>query len=882
MKLNKLKTLLEQKAVFVQITTEQKELFTNQDKILIDKDKNIVGLNLANVDLADIFEGIFSLTTLVHLKLSNVNMKEFAHFRITAPLQSLNLNSNQLQELPKEIAQLTSLQSLYLNSNQLQELPKEITQLTSLQSLDLSSNQLQELPKEITQLKRLTSFSVQNNAITNIPKEIISLKVLRSIRLSEEYLIEPYKSSYKRGQESLFVLLEKENSEGGFVELFETKALFVGEPEAGKTSLMELVIDKGYKLKSSLESESTLGIEIKQCTNFKKNNQTITMNMWDFGGQQIQYMTHQFFLTPNSLYLLVADDRKQKTDFDYWFHIIHLLSDDSPILVVLNEKGVKISNFAEKNYKQQFSSHPIQVQEIDLNNMQDGRYDELLEKIKTLLSEMPHIPKKAPQSWVDVKEKINTLIKRQNTLSIKEFRQLCSEHNIEQEKELKALSNYFHDTGVFLHYFDDSELREVIFLNPQWLMQGIYSVLKTDKVHNNNGRFTKEWLFDFWSRGPSEYDQSIQANLLQLMLKDKFEICYKLDESHFIAPQLLGVEPSSDYDFRLETKELHYRYLYPFMPKGIITRLIVRMHDLIYEQNSCQIVWVSGMVLEYKKAKAEIKQTQNKDGAAVIDIVIIGNHQDGVDLLAKIRHELEIIHKKSFESIYFKEQIACNCDQCVKNESPHFFDLETIEKFVNEPKKTMQCSESTKDVEIVGLLQNALNKYSSQEFYQDRKVDDLHKRLEEKDQILKLLLQASENQKAPNIYITNTNQNTNTNNITITITQHFNQLEQDLSSLASRFKQELGANIDTDEQENILNQIKALGENPNKEQIKKSSILNDFKDLYEDSCEKVKNVKNFVSKGKKTIKSLQSLAKTYNGLADFCGLPHVPKFLLAE
>jgi hypothetical protein len=33
--------------------------------------------------------------------------------------------------------------------------------------------------------------------------------------------------------------------------------------------------------------------------------------IWDFGGQEIQHSTHQFFLTTRSLYLLVVDARKR-------------------------------------------------------------------------------------------------------------------------------------------------------------------------------------------------------------------------------------------------------------------------------------------------------------------------------------------------------------------------------------------------------------------------------------------------------------------------------------------------------------------------------------------------------------------------------------------
>ena len=37
-------------------------------------------------------------------------------------------------------------------------------------------------------------------------------------------------------------------------------------------------------------------------------------------------MTHQFFLTKRSFYVLLADGRKQSDNFPYWFKIISLLA----------------------------------------------------------------------------------------------------------------------------------------------------------------------------------------------------------------------------------------------------------------------------------------------------------------------------------------------------------------------------------------------------------------------------------------------------------------------------------------------------------------------------------------------------------------------------
>jgi len=90
-------------------------------------------------------------------------------------LKTLNLNDNELTELPKEIGNLTNLETLNLNDNELTELPKEIGNLTNLENLELTRNELTELPKEIGNLTKLMRLFLSGNKLTNLPKEIGNL-----------------------------------------------------------------------------------------------------------------------------------------------------------------------------------------------------------------------------------------------------------------------------------------------------------------------------------------------------------------------------------------------------------------------------------------------------------------------------------------------------------------------------------------------------------------------------------------------------------------------------------------------------------------------------------------------------------------------------------
>jgi GTPase SAR1 family protein len=67
------------------------------------------------------------------------------------------------------------------------------------------------------------------------------------------------------------------------------------------------------------------------------NGQDFRVNIWDFGGQAIYHNSHQYFLTKRSLYLLVADSRKEHPHLDYWLNTIEELSDNSPLLIIKNE-----------------------------------------------------------------------------------------------------------------------------------------------------------------------------------------------------------------------------------------------------------------------------------------------------------------------------------------------------------------------------------------------------------------------------------------------------------------------------------------------------------------------------------------------------------------
>lgn len=135
--------------------------------------------------------------------------------------------------------------------------------------------------------------------------------------------------------------------------LLEAKLLIVGEGGGGKTSLAKKIEDETYKLQS--DEKSTEGINVIQWR-FIHNGKDFRVNIWDFGGQEIYHQTHQFFLTKRSLYILVADTRKENTDFYWWLKVVELLSDNSPILIVKNEKQDRQCDVNKRQLRGEFTN----------------------------------------------------------------------------------------------------------------------------------------------------------------------------------------------------------------------------------------------------------------------------------------------------------------------------------------------------------------------------------------------------------------------------------------------------------------------------------------------------------------------------------------------
>lgn len=106
-----------------------------------------------------------------------------------ATINFIDLSSENIQALPKEIGLFTGLTQLVMKNNQLSTLPKEIAQLVNLERLVLTNNRLNSIPIELTQLAQLTSLIINQNRLESLPEEIGKLSRLQHLDVSENRLV---------------------------------------------------------------------------------------------------------------------------------------------------------------------------------------------------------------------------------------------------------------------------------------------------------------------------------------------------------------------------------------------------------------------------------------------------------------------------------------------------------------------------------------------------------------------------------------------------------------------------------------------------------------------------------------------------------------------
>ena len=395
--------------------------------------------------------------------------------------------------------------------------------------------------------------------------------------------------------------------------------ILLGAPGSGKTTFTRLVSDQS---KFPTENIATDGISIT-----KMNNITF----WDFGGQEVLFSTHKFFLVDRCQYILVVDlskliheDDKIRNEslkyVDFWMKEIHTFTLNhqySPPVLFLGthcdliynlfsnekiERGMKILlelaqsnhlNYFPKVFKFYKSDRFLTLR----SNVSGILYQIQINSEKFILKDLG-----ISISNNEIDNNVNSLqfcilkykIELQRTnkpfLRRNEFENLffaneSQENMIKYTKLLKVL-------GIIETYqFESTVASEIIFLDPKWLSQTFTSIvsIQLHSTKNRRGFFTKDQIENNLKRNNiSEHiwDEIFTIfemfHLMVVLPSGEYYVPAMLHTPKSSKPSHLGNEKNKLVIHAFKEKNIKYKCIrrkYEFSPQipfGFIDKLIVK------------------------------------------------------------------------------------------------------------------------------------------------------------------------------------------------------------------------------------------------------------------------------------------------------------------
>ncbi len=252
---------------------------------------------------------------------------------------------------------------------------------------------------------------------------------------------------------------------------------------------------------------------------------------------------------------------------------------------------------------------------------------------------------------------------------------------------------------MFLHFQEDKLLGRTVILQNHWATEAVFKILDDEKVKMQIGRFSYKDCERLWK--DSEY-ADLHPELLALM--QKFELCYSLPDTkpeNWIVPQLLLPSKPAVFNGWGKPGDLVLRFCYQFLPKGLISRLMVRQNRLVQRP---ELGWLSEVFFEQNKTQVLVEIPPKGD-----EIVLRARGDERRRLLSVIEAELDAINE-TFKGLPEKvtKLVPCYCEYCSQQTEPEFFEQQELLRREKDNISTIECKPTYKQVNVLRLLHGIL------------------------------------------------------------------------------------------------------------------------------------------------------------------------------
>jgi GTPase SAR1 family protein len=378
------------------------------------------------------------------------------------------------------------------------------------------------------------------------------------------------------------------------------RTIFIGDGEAGKTSLIRVLY--GEPVVEGIEPK-TPGIAIRE---WPVPATPIKASFWDFGGQVMVHATHQLFLRESCLYVLLVSAREKEKATEraeYWLEHVKSFGKGAPVLIVANKADKEPVRLDESLLLDKYPGMIkgfFQLACTEAKGAFRNQFQQFHQAFCQQLQKVGLHQVQFQKAHFEVLQNLRQRTPQQAFLTHLDYAALCAEHRVDAHSALDSawLLDILDKLGVIVHFPDMEEVDEYI-LNPRWLTYGVYTLM-----YSAQARMTRKQAIALLAANPVEDHEgnklSYPASKCRIIFEAmrRYKLCYFLprDPDQLIIPALLPSDIKQHGFDSANALAFHYQFE-SFLPRHLISELIVDCHEDIANIADQDIVWQHGVLL---------------------------------------------------------------------------------------------------------------------------------------------------------------------------------------------------------------------------------------------------------------------------------------------
>jgi len=243
--------------------------------------------------------------------------------------------------------------------------------------------------------------------------------------------------------------------------------------------------------------------------NSDTDENAISFNIWDYGGQEVFYTLHHLFLTRYGVYMVVFDLREVETSVSeviryltFWLNSVRMHASSAPVLIVgthldtLEEMSMEdIDDVLKEVLGQDYSNFPqVHVNEEEglcffpVDNKSGLGIERIRLALETVTVSQDYINTQVSFRWIRC---LDTMLdnKEKSWFSLKETKSIAADYGILSAIEVSEMLSLFNELGVLVHLTATATLSDIVTTNPQWLIDKISKVILDRRFHLDTNKF---------------------------------------------------------------------------------------------------------------------------------------------------------------------------------------------------------------------------------------------------------------------------------------------------------------------------------------------------------------------------------------------------------